>query len=342
MPTTPIPAAPARSAVWAGMLVLYLVWGSTYLGIAIAVKTFPPFVMAAIRFLLAGSILFGWSLLRARGSFEWPSRREWRDSAIVGGLLLGGGMGLVAWGEQTIPSGIAALMIATMPVWVAVLGGIFLGERLPRLAVAGIVVGFVGVAILVGPSALGGSGALDPAGLAAIVLSPMAWATGSLFASHRARLPGKPLVSTGAQMLTGGLVLIVMGGIAGEWQTFDPAAVSMDSFLAFVYLTVVGSLLAYTTYSWLLGVAPLPMVSTYAYVNPVIAVILGALLLQEPIDGRTILAGAVIVAAVALIVTARGRLPRPAAQAEAAAVVSGSGPVTPPPGSSVTPVVRAP
>ena len=335
MPTAPATPAstPARSAIWAGMLVLYLVWGSTYLGIAIAVTTFPPFVMASIRFLLAGAILFGWSLARARGDFIWPTRREWRDSAIVGALLLGGGMGLVAWGEQTIPSGIAALMIATMPVWVAVLGGIFLGELLPRLAVAGIVVGFVGVAILVGPSAFGGSGAMDPAGLAAIILSPMAWATGSLFASHRARLPGRPLVSTAAQMLTGGLVLVVMGLVAGEWQTFDPAAVSMDSFLAFVYLTVVGSLVAYTTYSWLLGVAPLPLVSTYAYVNPVIAVILGWVLLQEPIDGRTIVAGAVIVAAVALIVTARGRMPRP---------VSRPDPVTPPPGSSATPAVRAP
>ena len=296
MPTAPTTTPPGRSAIWAGMLVLYLVWGSTYLGIAIAVTTFPPFVMASIRFLLAGAILFGWSLARARGAFVWPTRREWRDSAIVGALLIGGGMGMVAWGEQTIPSGIAALLIATMPVWVAVLGGIFLGERLPRLAVAGIIVGFIGVAILVGPSALGGSGAMDPAGLAAIILSPMAWATGSLFASHRARLPGRPLVSTGAQMLTGGLVLVVMGLVSGEWQTFDPTAVSMDSFLAFVYLTIVGSLVAYTTYSWLLGVAPLPLVSTYAYVNPVIAVILGWVLLQEPIDGRTIVAGAVIVA----------------------------------------------
>ena len=315
------------------MLVLYVVWGSTYLGIAIAVKTFPPFVMASIRFLLAGAILFGWSLLRTRGSFIWPTRREWRDSAIVGALLLGGGMGLVAWGEQTIPSGIAALMIATMPVWVAVFGRIFLGERLPRLAVAGIVVGFAGVAILIGPSAFGGSGAMDPAGLVAIVISPMAWAAGSLFASHRARLPGRPLVSTGAQMLTGGLVLAVMGAIAGEWQTFQPGAISMDSFLAFVYLTVVGSLLAYSTYSWLLGVAPLPLVSTYAYVNPVIAVILGWALLQEPIDGRTLVAGAVIVVAVALIVTARSRLPHPAARIVA---------VTPPPGSPASPVVPAP
>lgn len=322
------------SLIWVGMLVLYVVWGSTYLAIAIAVDTFPPFIMAAIRFGLAGIILLTWSILRERRSFVWPTRREWRDSAIVGALLLGGGMGFVAWGEQTIPSGIAALIIATMPVWIAVLGGIFLGERLPRLAVAGILVGFAGVAILVGPSAFGGVGAMDPAGVAVILLSPIAWASGSLFASHRASLPNRPLVATGAQMVTGGAVLAVMALVTGEWQTFDPAAISRDSFLAFVYLTIVGSLLAYTTYSWLLGVAPLPLVSTYAYVNPIVAVILGWLILQEPIDARTLIAGAIIVVAVVLIVTSRGRMTRPASQTVAA--------VTPPPGSSGSPVVRAP
>jgi drug/metabolite transporter (DMT)-like permease len=321
------------------MLVLYTVWGSTYLAIAIAVETFPPFIMAAVRFGLAGIILLTWSMARDRRSFQWPTRREWRDSAIVGALLLGGGMGLVAWGEQTIPSGIAALIIATMPVWIAVLGGIFLGERLPRLAVAGILIGFAGVAILVGPSALGGAGAMDPAGIAAILLSPIAWATGSLFASHRASLPRKPLVATGAQMVTGGVVLAVMGLLSGEWQTFDPAAISRDSFLAFVYLTIAGSLVAYTTYSWLLGVAPLPLVSTYAYVNPIVAVILGWLILQEPIDARTVVAGAVIVVAVALIVTARGRFQRPSRQVEAATPGAA---VTTQPGSSASPVVRAP
>lgn len=329
MPTTATTVRPERSMVWLGMLVLYLVWGSTYLGIAIAVQTIPPFVMAAIRFLLAGAALLAWSILRSGGSFAWPTRREWRDSAIVGGLLLGGGMGLVAWGEQTVPSGIAALLIATMPVWVAILGGLFLGERLPRSAVAGIVVGFVGVAILVGPSVVGGAGALDPAGLVALIISPIAWASGSLFASHRAVLPARPLVSTGTQMLTGGLVLAAMSIVSGEWQGFEPAAVSTDSFLAFVYLTLIGSLVAFTTFSWLVSIAPLALVTTYAYVNPVVAVILGAIVLHEPIDARTLVAGAVIVAAVALIVTARGRLQRPAPRPQL---------ITPLPASSVSPV----
>ena len=159
MPSTVPASAPRDGRVWLGLLTLYLVWGSTYLGIAIAVETIPPFLMAGVRFLTAGLILLAWSMAREGGAFVPPTRRQWRISAIVGSLLIGGGMGLVAFGEQTVPSGITALLIAMMPVWVAVLGRIFLGERLPRPAVVGIVVGFVGVAILIGPSAFGGQGA---------------------------------------------------------------------------------------------------------------------------------------------------------------------------------------
>ena len=317
MPTPePTPTPKQGAPIWLGMLVLYVVWGSTYLGIAIAVDTIPPFLMAAARFFLAGAILLAWSIAREGRSFIPPSRREWRDSAIVGALLLGGGNGLVAFGEQTVPSGIAALLVGLMPVWVAILGGIFLGDRLPRLAVIGIAIGFAGVAILVGPSAFGGGGALDPVGLAACLLAPIAWAGGSLFASRRASLPGRPLVATGLQMVLGGLVLAVMASLAGELGTFDPAAVTRDSLLAFAYLTVIGSILAFTVYGWMLRVAPLPLVATYAYVNPVVAVILGWLVLGEAIEPRTVLAGGVIIFAVALIVTARGRMPRPMTAAQ--------------------------
>ena len=314
MPTTRAAARNRGAALWLGMLVLYIVWGSTYLGIAIAVDTIPPFLMAATRFLIAGVVLLAWSMARQGRSFRAPSLREWRDSAIVGGLLLGGGMGMVAFGEQTIPSGIAALFIAMMPVWVAVLGWIFLRERLPRLAIAGIVLGFAGVAILIGPSAFGGIGALEPLGLGAILLSPIAWSGGSLFASHRATLPTQPLVATGAQMITGGSVLLAMSAVSGELARLQPDAISSNSILAIVYLTVAGSLLAFTAYGWLLRVAPLPLIATYAYVNPVVAVLLGALVLREPIEPRTLVAGVVIVVAVAIIVTARGRMQRPAAR----------------------------
>jgi drug/metabolite transporter (DMT)-like permease len=314
------------------MLVLYLVWGSTYLGIAIAVDTIPPFIMAATRFVIAGLLLLGWSVARGGRSFQAPSRREWRDSAIVGALLLGGGMGMVAWGEQTVPSGIAALLVALMPVWVAILGRIFFAERLPGLAIAGIAIGFVGVAVLVGPTAFGSTGALDAAGLAAILISPLCWSIGSLYGSHRAVLPRQPLVGTGLQMLTGGLVLAVMAILSGEFGTFDPGAISSESFTALVYLTIVGSIVAFSAFSWLLRVAPLPLVTTYAYVNPVVAVILGALILQEPIEPRTVVAGAVIVFAVALIVTARGRMQAPR-RVEA---------LRTPPAPSATPVEPAP
>ena len=344
MPTVEPTPTPKRGApIWLGMLVLYVVWGSTYLGIAVAVDTIPPFVMAAARFLLAGAILLAWSIAREGRSFILPSRREWRDSAIVGALLLGGGNGLVAYGELTLPSGIAALLVGLMPVWVAILGGIFLGDRLPRLAVIGIAIGFAGVAILVGPSAFGGSGAFDLLGLAACLLAPIAWAAGSLFASRRATLPGRPLVATGLQMVLGGLVLALMATATGEVATFDAAAVTRDSLLAFAYLTVIGSILAFTVYGWMLRVAPLPLVATYAYVNPVVAVILGAIVLGEPIDARTVVAGAVIVFAVALIVTARGRMKSPGEVDDPAAAIdpgpaSAPGPVpAPTPRSAPTP-----
>jgi drug/metabolite transporter (DMT)-like permease len=335
MPKRPVPTA-ERGTVWLALAVLYVVWGSTYLGIAIAVDTIPPFLMAAARFLLAGLVLFGWTLLR--GSLVRPSRREWRDSAIVGTLLLGGGMGMVAWGEQTIPSGITALVVAMMPVWVAVIGHVFLGERLPRLTIAGIVVGFVGVGILVGPTALGGAGALDPLGLGAVLLSPVSWSIGSLYASHRAVLPRQPLVATGAQMVAGGLVLTLMGTLSGEIARLSLPTISGPSLAAFLYLVVIGSLLAFTAYGWLLRVAPLPFIATYAYVNPVVAVILGAIVLREPIEPRTVAAGAIIVAAVAIIVTARGRMaaPRGASRTGAggSAVRAEPADVTPPPAPS--------
>ena len=324
MPTTRVASQQRGAALWLGMLVLYIVWGSTYLGIAVAVDTIPPFLMAAIRFAIAGGVLLVWSLARDRGGFVPPTRREWRDSFIVGGLLLGGGMGMVAFGEQTIPSGITALLIAMMPVWVAIFGRVFLGEGLPRIAVVGIAVGFAGVAFLVGPSAFGGAGGLDPLGLAAVILSPICWSLGSLFASHRAVLPRRPLLATSAQMLAGGAILAVMGGLTGEVGRFRLEAISTESLVALVYLTVIGSLLAFTTYGWLLRKAPLPLIATYAYVNPVVAVALGAFVLHEPIEPRTVLAGGIIVFAVALIVTARSRMRAPERQvkADAAPIVA--------------------
>jgi drug/metabolite transporter (DMT)-like permease len=310
MPTTTDRRPTGRLLVWAGILVLYFVWGSTYLGIRIAIDTIPPFVMAGVRFVIAGGVLLGWSILREGRAFVWPSVREWRDTFIVGGLLLLGGMGLVSWGEQTVPSGIAALMVAMMPVWVAILGWVFLRERLAPIAILGIVIGIAGVAILVGPEGTPAENS-DPTGVLALILSPISWAIGSLYSANRARLPKQPLVATGGQMLAGGILLNVVGLISGEWASFTPGAVSGDSIVALVYLTVIGSLLAFTTYGWLLRVAPLQFIATYAYVNPVVAVILGVLILNEPLTPRTLIAGAIIVFSVALIITARSRMRAP-------------------------------
>lgn len=298
---------PRAGLIWAALLILYVVWGSTYLGIRIAVESIPPFLMAGSRFALAGLVMLGFAVVRGRGSIVLPTRREWRDSLIVGGLLMGGGMGMVALGEETVPSGIAALLIAMMPLWVAVLGRVFLGERLPKAAVAGVAIGLAGVGTLVGPS---GSAAesFNPGGIVALIISPISWASGSLFSANRAKLPRDPLVATGAQMLAGSLVLALMAGVRGEYAGLRIEAISANSLVAFAYLAIVGSLIAFTAYVWLLRVAPLPLIATYAYVNPIVAVILGAIVLGEPITPRTLVAGAVIVFAVALIITSRNRM----------------------------------
>ena len=309
MPTSAPRRGPSPVLIWAGLLTLYVVWGSTYLGIAVAVDTIPPFLMAGSRFALAGLVTVAIAAILGRGlgPVTWPTRREWRDSTIVGGLLMGGGMGMVALGEETVPSGIAALLIAMMPLWVAVLGRVFFRERLPWLAVAGIVIGLAGVGILVGPST-NAAESFNPGGILALIISPISWSSGSLYSAHRARLPRNPLVSTGLQMLTGSVVLGIMALVRGEYASFRIEAVTVESLLGWTYLILIGSLVAFTAYVWLLRVAPLPLIATYAYVNPVVAVALGALVLGETITPRTLLAGAVIVFAVALIITARSRM----------------------------------
>ena len=308
MPTSPERRAPASPVlIWAAILTLYVVWGSTYLAIRIAVDTLPPFVMAAVRFATAGLVMLAVVAIVRRGSLVRPTRRELRDSAIVGTCLMFGGMGLVSWGEQTVPSGIAGVLVAMMPVWVAVYGRAFLRERLPRLAVAGIGIGIVGVAVLVGRSVTI-EGSLDPAGILALIISPMAWAAGATFSAHRARLPDDPFLATGLEMLSGSIVLAVAALVTGEVTAFRPSDVSTDSLLASVYLTAVGSLVAFTAFAWVIRHAPLPLVATYAFVNPIIAVVLGSLLLHEAVGPIQLVAGGVIIVGVALIILARSRM----------------------------------
>jgi drug/metabolite transporter (DMT)-like permease len=300
--------SPNPIAVWIGILVLYVVWGSTYLGMKVAMDTLPVFVMGAFRFVPAGVILIVAVIAWNRGRIARPTLGQVRDASIVGAMLLLGGTGLVAWGEQTIPTGIAALLIALVPMWLAIFGFALFRESVPPIVAAGIVVGLVGVAILAWPA--GDVGSLDPAGLLALMGSPIFWSLGTLYATKRAVQPAPALLASGIQMLAAGLAFIAIAALTGEWAEFDLAAVSPTSWASIGYLIVAGSLIGYTTYAWLIGVAPIQRVATYAYVNPVVAVILGWLVLSEPLTPRTILAGIVIVVAVALIVTGRGRVSR--------------------------------
>jgi drug/metabolite transporter (DMT)-like permease len=318
------PTSPASPlTIWAALLTVYFVWGSTYLGIAVAIETMPPFVMLAIRFAIGGALLLGWEVLRGGASFRWPSRREWRDASIVGALLLGVGNGFVGFSEQTVASGIAATLIAMIPVWLVVFGWLYFRERLPALVGVGVAVGFAGVALLVWPVGAGANH-FDPLAIGLLLLAPIGWSHGTLFAARRASLPTRSLTNTAVQMLAGSALLAVEAAVTGEIGRFHPEAISGRSLVALAYLTVVGSMLAYNAYAWLIGHAPLSLVGTYAYVNPVVAVALGALILSEPITPRTLLASAVIVVAVAMIVTARSRQ---AGAPEAREIVEGEAPI---------------
>jgi len=309
MPSSDKPArrGPSALALWTNMAVIYVIWGSTYFGIALAIRTIPPFTMATIRFAIAGVILIAFDLLRHREARRWPTRRQLRDSAIVGGLLLGIGNGFVSLGEMTVPSGIAAILIAMMPLWFALLGWLYLRQRLPRLVVGAIALGFFGTALLVWPAGAGAN-TFDSFGILILFLAPLGWAHGSIYSVARAKLPPPPLTASGLQMLAGAGATAIEAVIVGEPSRFDPSGVSLESVLAIAYLVVFGSMLAYTTYGWLLRNAPLSLVGTYAYVNPVVAVALGTVFLHEGISARTIIAAAIILAAVAIIVSARGRL----------------------------------
>lgn len=292
---------PGRAAVWGALATIYVVWGSTYLGIMVAIETLPPLLMSAARFLVAGAILYGFAIRRGDASGDRPTRRHWLAATIVGGALLLVGNGGVAVSEERIDSGVAALLVATIPLWMAVLDRVLNGRGLAPAGVVGLVVGLGGVALLVGPA---GGGRIDAVGGVIALAAAFAWASGSLYARD-ASSPSRPLVGAGMQMLAGGVLLTVAGVASGELGDVDPASVSARSLVAVGYLVVAGSVVAYSAYVWLLKNAPTALVSTYAYVNPVVAVALGALFLSEPVTPRMVVAGIAIVAAVALIVTAQ-------------------------------------
>ena len=291
--------------VWLALITVYVVWGSTYFAIALVVQSMPPLLTAGIRFLVAGLILAAYLGVRDRASLA-VTRRQLAGSAAVGVLLLAGGNGLVSLGERTVPSGLAALIVASIPLWIVILR-LIAGDNVRRDIILGVCIGIVGVAVLVVPSGI--SGQVGPIGLAMLLGASLLWATGT-YISTRVDMPRGAFASTAYQMIAGGLVLLIAGTLLGELRDLDFAKFTVASLAGFGYLVVFGSLIAYSAYTWLLQNAPVSLVATYAYVNPVVAVFLGTLFLAEPIT-RTMLAGAaLILAAVAFIVRrSAGRVP---------------------------------
>jgi drug/metabolite transporter (DMT)-like permease len=293
-----------RLRVWAALMTIYVVWGSTFLAIAVVVRDLPPFLSMAVRHLAAGGLLFGWLLLRRR-EHERLGFRQWRAAFVFGGALFLVGHGGLAWAQQEVPSGIAALLVGTIPLWMAILAWILLGERLGLRAFAGLALGFGGLALLVDPS---GEEGAKPIGALVIVLGALGWASGSVY-SQRSALPKDTLLGAAMGMLAGGVLLAAFSGARGE---FDDATFTADALLATAYMVVVGSLIGFSAYVWLLKTVPASTVSTYAYVNPVIAVVLGWAFNDEVITGRTLVAGAAIVVGVALMVSrSREKEPEP-------------------------------
>ena len=294
---------PPSWLVWAALWTVYIVWGSTYLAIRVTVETMPPLLTAAVRFLVAGAVVYGFLWVRKGRAHVRLEPREMVASTAVGALLLFGGNGLVSVAEEHVPSALAALIIASVPLWIVMLR-FFTGDKVPGGTLAGVAVGFAGVALLIVPGDQPGGASLGH--LLLIVAASMSWATGS-FISKRLPLPKDPFVSTAAQMLGGGVVLLIAGLAAGEASGLDPSAFSGASILGLVYLIVAGSFLAFTAYVWLLQNAPISKVATYAYVNPTVAIFLGWLILSEEITPVILAGAAVIVAAVAWIVRMESR-----------------------------------
>ncbi|MBI3597767.1 MAG: EamA family transporter [Nitrospirae bacterium] len=295
---------PSRAKVVTAFAAVYLIWGSTYIAIRFAIETLPPFLMAGFRFMVAGAVLYGWARLAGA---KRPARIHWATTTVIGGLLISVGNGAVVWAEQRVASGLASLLIATVPIWIVLLDWIRRNGTQPGPAVmTGVGLGFAGLALLIGPEKLSGIHRIDPAGATVLVMGAMAWAAGSLY-SLRAALPESRLLATAMEMLMGGALIFLAGLATDEWTGLHWSTISARSAVSLGYLIVFGSLVGFTAYIWLLNVTTPARASTYAYVNPVVAVILGRVLAGEPLSTQTVLAAAVIVAAVAVITTDRAR-----------------------------------
>ena len=308
-----------KTKVWMALLAIYIVWGSTYLGIRFAVETIPPFLMAGTRFLISGLILLVWR--RAVGD-PMPTFRQARSAVIVGLLLLLGGNGLVSWAEQHVASGIAALIVASIPLWVALIDALRPhGIKPDWKIVLGLLIGFGGIILLVISSQGAGSSAegVTFAGVGGLLVAAFLWSLGSIY-GRDADMPESSLLSTAIEMLGGAAGLFIVGTLLGEWNALSLPAVSMRSLGGLTYLILAGSLIGFTSYSWLLRNAPVSLVSTYAYVNPVVAIFMGAWLAGEVINLPIVISALVIIASVVVINTSKKA--RPQERVETAASVA--------------------
>ncbi len=297
---------PAPTKLWiiVAFAALYLIWGSTYLGIRFAIETIPPFLMAGARFLIAGMIMYAIAWSQGIGQSTW---QNWRTSLIIGACLLLGGNGGVTISEKYIDSGLAALIVATVPIYIVVLGWVSgMAPRPTPIIWLGLAGGFIGVGILLGPALrLSSNGGRHPAmGMSILLVSSFIWSAGSLY-SRRAKHAASPFLTAAQQMLCGGLLLLLAGIMTGEMRSFHPNSTSIVSVASFVYLVIIGAVVGYTAYIWLLRHCDPAKVATYAYVNPIVAVLLGAAFAGETLTMRTLIAAAVIIGSVALVITAQ-------------------------------------
>jgi drug/metabolite transporter (DMT)-like permease len=277
---------------------LYIVWGSTYLAIKFAIATIPPYLMSGGRFIVSGVILYLWARMRGAPN---PTRREWRDGAVVGTLLLAGGNGAVGWAEQRVPSGITSLFVASVGIWMVLIDWARPHGKRPSLLVSiGLVIGLIGVGILAAPGFGGGANASVGVGAAVLILGSISWAGGSIYSRENAR-PRSAGMSTAIQMITGSIALTLIGLSVGEAARLDLTAVTLKSFLGWAYLVTFGSLIGFTAYAYVLRETTPAKATTYAYVNPIVAVLLGWAFADESITLRTVVAAGIILASVAMI-----------------------------------------
>ena len=315
------PGSGVRQVGWLSLLVVWVLWGSTYFAIRVGVETLPPLLMAGIRYVVAGLLMFPFAI-RSGGpelrAADRPRAAGWWSALLVGALLLAGGNGGVSAGERSVPSGLAALLVATVPLWLIVIDRVFNGTRIALPALAGLIAGVVGVGFLAGPfggsaghagAGHGGTGGSPGIGIVIILIASVSWASGTI-ASRRVPLPSRPLLATSMQMLAGGAVLLAAAAVTGEFGQFDPAHVSAASWLALAYLIGPGSIIAFSAYVVAVRRLPTATVATYAYVNPIIAVILGTSLLGEALTASMLLGGALIVVAVVLVVRSQAAVRR--------------------------------